>query len=161
MHVLDEIIKQMDLEGNVYEVGIIKDFEPIEFTIDVEANQATPYNLNDNVLKFANDYTISQIQVLSETNGLAGFLLDIAGKLIPSRTYFLDATNKLATVPLGANTKGFRCTTLLRRYMDLDICVLKGDLLKFLVYNTHTVAQEIYITFIGFRTFKRALKLIS
>lgn len=161
MDEFNEIVKQIDLEGNVYEVAVIKEFDPIEFTIDVEANQATPYNLNDNSLKFANDYCISQVQVLSETNGLAGFLLDIAGSLVPSRTYFLDASNKLATVALGAHTKGFRCTTLLRRYQQLDICVYKGDLLKFWVYNTHTVAQEIYITLIGFRLFKRVLKLIS
>lgn len=161
MDEFNEIVKQIDLEGNVYEVGIVKVFEPLEFTIDVEANKAKPYNLNDNFLRFANDYCISQIQVLSETNGLAGFLLDIAGNLIPSRTYFLDATNELKTVALGANTKGFRCTTSLRRYQQLNICVHKGDLLKFLVYNTHTSAQEIYITFIGFRILKRVLKLIS
>ena len=157
----NEIVKQIDLEGNVYEVAVIKTFEPIEFTIDVEANKTTPYHLNENSLRFANDYCISQIQVLSETNGLAGFLLDIAGNLIPSRTYFLDASNKLATVPLGAYTKGFRCTTLLRRYQQLDICVYKGDLLKFWVYNAHTVDQEIYITLIGFRILKKVLKLIT
>ncbi|MHA1292227.1 MAG: hypothetical protein ACTSQJ_06115 [Promethearchaeota archaeon] len=157
----DEIVKQIDVFGNKFEVAVVKEFDPIDFTIDVEANQATPYNLNDNSLRFANDYCISQIQVLSETNGLAGFLLDIAGKLIPSTTYFLDESNELATQPLGIYSKGFRCTTLLRRYQQLNIYIHKGDLLKFYVYNTHTEAQEIYITFIGFRVFKKILKSIS
>lgn len=158
MDMYQEVVEQIDMDGNIYKVAIIKEFAPIEFTIDVEANKATPYNLNDNEIRFSHEYCISQIQVLSETNGLAGFLLNIAGKLIPTITYFLDATNKLATQPLGAHTKGFRCTTLLRRYQQLDICVNKGDILKFLVYNTHTVAQEIYITFVGFRTFQKVLK---
>jgi len=156
----DEIVKQIDAFGNKFEVAVVKVFEMNEDTIDVEANKTTPYNLNTNALRFENDYCITQIKVLAETNGLAGFLLDIAGNLIPSRTYFLDASNELATQPLGANTKGFRCTTLLRRYQQLNICVHKGDLLKFLVYNTHTVDQEIYITLIGFRTFTKVLRSI-
>lgn len=160
MDVYDEIIRQIDIHGNKYEVAVVKEFDMLDFTIDVEANQATPYNLNNNALKFANDFCISQIQILSETNGLAGFLLNIAGNLIPSRTYFLDASNELATQPLGANTKGFRCTTTLRRYRQLDISVHEGDLLKFYVYNTHTSAQEIYISLIGFRIFKKVLKPI-
>jgi len=160
MDSFNEIIQQIDIFGNKFEVAVVKEFEMIDFTIDVEANKATPYNLNDNVLKFANDFCITQIQILSETNELAGFLLSIAGNLYPSRTYFLDASNDLATQPIGDKTKGFRCTTLLRRYQQLNICVNKGDLLKFLVYNTHTSAQEIYITLIGFRINHRILKSI-
>ena len=158
MDSFNEIVKQIDQNGNIYEVAIVKAFEILEITIDVEASNATPYLLNDNAIRFDNAFQITQIHTQSETNALAGFLLKCDGSICPVLSYFLDATTLMKTMPLGAYTKGFWCNTTVRRYPDLDIKICKDANMRFYVYNTHTSAQEIYITILGYRIYERVLK---
>ena len=160
MNEYNEVIKEIDMDGNIYEVAIVKAFDLLYFTIDVEASKPTPYNLNDNQLKIPNKFLITQIMTRAETNALAGFMLKINGMLYPSKSYFLDASNKLATQSLGVYTKLFYCATTMNHYKNLNIKINEGDLLKFYVYNTHTSPQEIYVHLIGYRIFEKVLKPI-
>ena len=160
MDIFQEIVKQIDQNGNVYEVAIVKESDMLRFTIDVEASKPTPYQLNSNELTFQNAFLITQLSFRAETNTLAGFLLQINAKFVPSLWYFLDASNILATQPLGSTARGFDATTTLRAVKDLNIKINQGDKLKFYVYNTHTSAQELYIDLIGFRIYQKIIKPI-
>lgn len=160
MDIFQEVVKQIDMYGKIWKIAIVKEFDMLRFTIDVEASKATPYQLNSNDLEFKNGFLITQLSFRAETNSLAGFLLQINAKFVPSLWYFLDASNALATQPLGSTARGFDATTTLRAVKDLNIKINRGDKLKFYVYNTHTVAQELYIDLIGFRIFERVIKPI-
>lgn len=162
MDTIDEIIKQIDFQGNIYEVAVIKELEPLRFTIDVEASKATPYAINNNKLAFPNDYIIKDIITLAETNALAGFMFKIGGIYYPKLWYFLDASNELSTKTLGTYSKLFYCTNSgLTFYQDLNIEISKDSNLEFYVYNTHTSAQEIYIDFIGYKVFRKIIKQLT
>lgn len=157
MEVFNEIVKQIDMDGNIYEVAIVKEFDMLDFTIGIEGNK-TPYNLKDNKIRFPHDFYISQIELFSETNDLAGFLLNIGGIMYPSKSYYLDKNTTLVQKGISEYMVGFKATTTLRRYADLNIQIRKGDLLKFYVYNAHSLAQKIYVNLIGYRIYKRVLK---
>lgn len=161
MDIYSEVVTQIDLNGNKYEVAIVKEFDILGFVIDVEASKTTPYNLNDNALKFEHNFLITQIIAHAETNALAGFLLKLNGALVPSLSYFLDASNELLTQPLGANSRGFNCTALVKNWINLDLKIGKGEKLQFYVYNTHTSPQELHITLLGYRVFEKILKPIT
>ena len=65
MESVDEIIKQIDFEGHIFEVAIVKEYEQFSFIIDVEANKTIPYHLNLNKIKFTNDFIIKRFHLIN------------------------------------------------------------------------------------------------
>jgi len=153
----DEISKQIDQDGNIIEVAIVKHFAMYEFVIDIEANKTVPYQINENSIKFPNDFLITDILTQAETNSLAGFLLKLDGSLLPNLSWYIDASTKAKTVPLGVNTRGFACNTNMKRFPNLAIKIKQDDTLNFYVYNSHTSAQEIHVILLGYRIFEQVL----
>jgi len=159
MDIINEVVKQIDINGKEYRVAVVREFDVIEITIDVEASKTTPYAIKNNFIKFSNKFVIDQLTIFSETNALAGLLLKNSGNLIPSISYYVDASNAITSKALGTYTKGFYSTTTLNHYRDLNIVIEKEGKLEFLVYNTHGSAQMLYIKLFGYRLFEKVLKL--
>jgi len=158
METINEIIKQVDLQGNIHKVAITKDFDVLSFIIDVEANKTKPYQLNSNEIKFPNDFVILRFHTFAETNALAGFIIGINNRLYPSRFYFLDASNAIKTYPLDSTyATGFYCSNILIVKHEVEIEIPKDSNLIFYVYNAHTSDQEIYIEMKGYHIFKRII----
>lgn len=160
MDIINEVVKQIDIKGNQYDVAIVREFECIDVIIDVLNGTTVPIVQYESSIKFVNKFLLEQIITRAETNALAGFLLKHSGNLLPSITYFADASNDLVGQPLGANTLGFYCTTTLNHYRDLNIMIEKDGKLELLVYNTHSSPQKLYLHFLGYRLYEKVLKRI-
>ena len=158
MDLINEIQKQIDADGKIYQVAVIKQFDIIDVVIDSTKSITIPAMVNNSQLKFENDFIITDIITRAETDALAGFLLEVAGFKYPSITYLTNTTKSMESQALGVYTLGFYCSTTENKYANLNIDIKHGNLLKFLCYNANAGEQFLYIKLIGYKIFNRVLK---
>lgn len=155
------IFDNIFISGKLIKIAIEKFFKPLHFTIDVEASKTVPYDIGSNSKKFNYAYEIHHVWISSETNNLAGTLIQINNKIYPDEIYFVDPTNNFKVQSpnsiYGKNffkpKTAFADIQKYKFFLDLP----KDWILNFLPYNTHGSAQMLYITFIGYEKTTRII----
>lgn len=155
---LEKLLRNSNLLlENIFSANF-KEFErfwyPLKFHLTAPLSTSSITKLIDQQIDFSFSYYITSLSFYSQTNGLAGFGLEINGQFFPAQSYTI-------TTSALNETKLYYSSMTTLQDIPFKLYVDKPFNLVCYAMNTHTSDQIIYLTINGYRVnLDQILKLI-